>query len=443
MDHHVAPGPPVRAVRAACLASALALAGTACGTASGHGNARAGHLAPPPGTAAGLPVARTTNWRSAELPAPAGATDASFTGIGCANAASCVAVGDAYYASANSPRAFAVTEVGGSWGKAQTLPVGGQSTVSGVACAPRGPCVAVGKIETDAGPQLFVEAERHGRWSAGQTVRMAASEIPGDLNGVACPRPGDCVTVGDVQGTGNYQVPIVVTESNGTWQDAAEITLPRSTGLHDRGADLSSVACGAPGSCLAVGYYNVVPSGAVARPMAVAESQARWSPAWAVAAPPAAVPAGGAETPDFMGLDSVGCMPDGSCLAVGAHRTMQAWEGGMATTEWNGRWGRTMMELPPLAVATCNGSYCLAITSATTSLSPVIAMTYARGHWGRGARVRPPADADRSPSAGGYGLEIAGVTCFPAGRCIAVGAYIVKPGPDHLPHRHLLVATRP
>jgi hypothetical protein len=438
----------VQAVRAACLALALALAGAACGTASGHRDARASHpappaAAPPAAAAAALPVARATDWRSAELPAPAGATDASFTGISCANAASCVAVGNAYYASVNSPRAFAMAEVGGKWGKAQTLPVGGESsTVSGVACAPQGPCVAVGKIETGAAPRLFVEAERHGRWSAGQAVRMAASEIPGDLNGVACPRPGDCVAVGAAEGAGNYQVPIVVTESNGTWQEAAEITLPRSTGRHDRGGDLSSVACGAPGSCLAVGYYNVVPSGAVTRPMAVAESQARWSPARAVVAPPAAVPAGGADPPDFMGLDSLGCIPDGSCLAVGASRTLQAWEGGMAATEWNGHWGRTM-ELPPLAVATCNGSYCLAITSATSSLSPVVAITYARGRWGRGAWVRPPADADRSPSAGGYGLEIGGVTCFPAGRCLAVGAYIAKPGPDHLPHRYLLVATRP
>ncbi len=428
----------LRAVQAAALAWGLALAAAACTT-----SARSSNTAP--GVTPRISFARTTNWRTFRIPAPAAATDASLTAISCRSAARCVAGGTFFTNTPHSPDAFTVTYTRGKWARAQALiiPGGTSSQLNGLACVASGPCVAVGTYTTSKGPTYgFVAENFHGRWTPATRLPQSANDRIASLNGVTCSAPGDCLAVGSVYTPRFGEMPMIVTEASGRWQMPTQISPPAKPTPRYGGDQLSSVACQRTGYCVAVGVYNVIadPSHLTVRPMVVVETDGRWLPPRGILAPAdtASIPnAPGVGVLDDAGLGSVSCAPHGRCMAAGTYLATPAQFRGLAVSELHGRWGTTQELIPARGMTVaCNIAYCLIAGGGSARASPGIAVTYARGQWGQVAAIRPPGDANQS-AAMGYQINFGGVVCFPGGRCIAAGSYIDKSG-----HRASLVSTR-
>ncbi len=117
----------------------------------------------------------------------------------------------------------------------------------------------------------------------------------GRLFSVACPPSGSCVAVGSyASGEVSGSDAMVVSESDGVWNQASEIVPPSSPALRVE-ARLDSVACPAAGSCVAIGEYD---GGA----MAVSESDGVWGQAIGIPG---------------VALQSIACRAPGSCVAIG------------------------------------------------------------------------------------------------------------------------------
>jgi hypothetical protein len=429
----------LRAVQAAALAWGLALSTAGCATSATSDNTAAG-------ATPRISFARTTNWRTFRIPAPATTTDASLDAISCRAAARCVAGGTFFTSTPDSPDAFTVSYTSGKWAPAKPLimPAGTTSSqLNGLACVASGPCMAVGTYTTSAGPSYgFVAEQSRGRWAPATRLLQSANDRIASLNGVTCTAPGDCVAVGSIYTPRHGEMPMIVTEASGRWQKPSEISPPAKPTPRYGGDQLSSVACQRTGYCVAVGVYNVTadPSHLTVRPMVVIESHERWLPARGIQAPAdtASIPdAPGVGVLDAVGLGSVSCAPHGPCLATGTYLATPAQFRGLAVSELHGRWGSTQELIPARGTTVaCNIAYCLIAGGGSARASPGIAVTYARGRWGQVAAIRPPADANQS-AAMRYQIDFGGVACFPGGRCIAAGSYIDKSG-----HRAPVVATR-
>jgi hypothetical protein len=208
--------------------------------------------------------------------------DASINSVSCASPGNCSAGG---YYSQNSRlvQAFAVSEISGVWGTAREVPgtgtlnAGGSAQVSSVSCPSAGNCSAAGDY-TDASHngQPFVVSQVGGTWRKAEQVPGTATLSGGGgagLSQVSCASPGNCGAVGAyfVPCTGTQcldQQALVVSEVNGTWGNAIEV--PKTATLNGgNDAATNAVSCTAPGKCSAGGFYSV--NGASERAFVVSE----------------------------------------------------------------------------------------------------------------------------------------------------------------------------
>lgn len=151
------------------------------------------------------------SWTRMNAPAPAGSGEAFLTGVSCASAKSCVAVGTV---AASSLTAFSEVWNGKTWRVARIgWPRGtGSSFLTGVSCVPAARCLAVGYTGSNPGT-----GENTGRAAAVSWNGKAwtATRVPAPANGkaslfnaVSCLSATDCVAAGQegpfntVQGNG-------------------------------------------------------------------------------------------------------------------------------------------------------------------------------------------------------------------------------------------------
>ena len=151
--------------------------------------------------------------------APAGAfgspPQSSLDGLSCTSAGNCQAVG-AYPLSSNSDQAMEATETDGAWGQAVvvTSPAGAGTppfvVLSGLSCASAANCQAVGDYSDSSGnTQAMAATETNGTW--GQAVEVtapagAASNPSAALRGISCTPAGNCEAVGHyTDSSGNTQ----------------------------------------------------------------------------------------------------------------------------------------------------------------------------------------------------------------------------------------------
>jgi hypothetical protein len=216
-----------------------------------------------------------------------------------------------------------------------------------VACTGQATCLAVGYY-TDTADRLepMAATENRGRWSRAVALSLPANasrtvEQRAFLESVACQRKGYCTAVGDyVERSGNNAT-MAITESGGRWRRPVEIKPPRGASPAD-GADLSSVSCTGPRSCIAVGYYD-----SAIKAMAASESAGRWARAQAVSALP---PKADATQPYT--LSAVSCAKAGDCVAVGSYTDKAGTERIWMVSESAGHWVRPRQILLPANAAT-------------------------------------------------------------------------------------------
>ncbi len=215
--------------------------------------------------------------RAAEIALPAGAStdptvqNSGLYSVSCWSWSSCVAVGE--YAGADAPSGggsdqlpMVATETGGRWGQASdiTLPAGaltGTEENAGlfdVSCA-RGNCTAVGNYtyNTDNDTDPLVISETGGIWGTGSSITVPAA-IAGSgapLEGVDCESAGNCTTDG-YSVTNGSEIPIVASESNGSWGPAAAVAYPGDASGAQPFSGFNGLACTRGYRCVAYGSYE-------------------------------------------------------------------------------------------------------------------------------------------------------------------------------------------
>lgn len=204
-----------------------------------------------------------TRWRLAAVPAPADAVTAGFVGVSCVGPRACVAVGD-YRNRHGLTLTLAERWNGAGWAIERTPDPGrpyAQPTLdsgtefSGVSCATAGSCVAVGDyLDREHRSVALVERFHGSRWTLEHTP--AARGRP--LGGASCPTASACTIVGeDRRGFGVLQ-PTAERSLGGVWtlQHAPASRVPGSmTNI------LVSVSCASSADCAAVGDRSTAAGG--------------------------------------------------------------------------------------------------------------------------------------------------------------------------------------
>jgi hypothetical protein len=260
-----------------------------------------------------------------ELPANA-AVEKDFLGqssqlgsIACDPAGSCTASGEYFLESPREQVAMTVTNSGGKW-KATELQATAHADaadgaeLSSISCPASGECVAVGGYRSESdGLQAMVTAGEAGGVFATPTelsVPLGAVEFAsGGLPLISCPASGSCLTIDPYKTEGGQTESYVATSSGGVWGAATE--LPET-------GQLLGAACPQTGACAAVGF-----SGLAA--IAASGVGTSWSASSAITLPT------GADTSTESRLTSVACPAEGSCVAVGDYATGSRLRQGMVT----------------------------------------------------------------------------------------------------------------
>jgi hypothetical protein len=327
--------------------------------------------------------------------------------ISCASPGNCSA-GGLYQTDGGDQWAFVVSEVNGTWGKAQKV-VGASNGITSVSCASAGNCSAVGYSNNQ---QAFVVSQVNGTWGKAIGVPgAAASEISQSwLYSVSCGSPGNCSAGGMYQtDDGSANEAFVVTQSGGTWGRLIEV--PGTAALNTSGyAEVTSVSCRSADNCSAGGSYLDADG---TQAFVVSETDGAWGKAIEVPGTAAL------NTSGYAVVTSVSCASAGNCSGGGLYSTGSA-QDVFVVGQVNGTW-HTAIELP-------GGIGGAASLTSVSCASPgnCAAGGYYGGADGTQAFVASETDgtwgtATNVPGTGGTGDEVTTISCASAGNCSAGG----------------------
>jgi len=179
-------------------------------------------------------------WRTVPVRLPAGASFGSLLRLACLSATWCVAVG--YYAKGGVYHELADFWNGKAWTPTEpSAPGGGPEThLIDVSCRSARNCVAVGLADNGTGVRGIVE-----KWNGAKWARVSVPEPAdfSDLSSVSCPAAKFCVAVG-----GTF-AGVLVESWNGTAWRRVSAPSPAPRAL----STLTSVSCVSPSNCVAVG----------------------------------------------------------------------------------------------------------------------------------------------------------------------------------------------
>jgi hypothetical protein len=353
-------------------------------------------------------------------------TNAQLYAMSCASPGNCSAGGD--YNDGSNWQAFVVDETKGTWGNAEEVPGTGAlnkqqmgAQVDAISCSSAGNCSAGGfYTDNSQDTHAFVVTERNGSW--GKAQQLTGAGLGSSVAGLSCTSAGDCVAVGQ-NGT-----PFIATQAGGTW--GAVIAVPGMAGLDTGGTgNLGAVSCASAGNCSAGGQYNLS-SGTGA--FVLSEKKGTWGNAQPVGA---SLNAG-----KFALVSSISCASAGNCGAGGVYAdktdTLQAF----VVNETAGTWG-SAEEVPGTAklnasvgnmvgaavneiscpsAGNCGAAGYYAVTVGQTG---AFVATETNGIWG--SAEQPPGLAVLN-TGGSLGASAAALSCPSAGNCSAGGSYTAK-----------------
>lgn len=315
---------------------------------------------------------------------------AFLSGVSCASAARCVAVGG-YQTNGLGP-CFSTTCIlavawnGSKWRQLTTPMVG--PSLSRVSCAGTGGCVAV-------------QGTLAGSWD-GRTWRQLTVVAPGEsgtaLSAVSCWRPSGCLAVGGYATAAGAQLTLAEEWDGRAWH------VRRTPSPGDAANGLFAVSCRQARACMAVGSHI----SASDTQLTLAEE---WDGrAWRVRA----TPSPGARVSV---LSAVSCPAAARCVAVGSYDIAGA-QRALAET-WNGRTWRVRTAPSPGVASQLSGVWC----SSAVSCVAVGSSLQASGQRLTLAEVWNGSTwlAQATPATGDSASELAGVWCASRVSCIAVG----------------------
>jgi hypothetical protein len=212
-------------------------------------------------TAYDVPLAETWNgssWTIDSVPVPTGIGNADLTGVSCASATACTAVG--YYGDSSGLQQILI-EVwnGASWSLQNApSPSGARSpSLSGVSCTSPTACTAVGGYGTSGAGQSLAEVWDGVSWSIQTTPNVGT--LGTGLSGVSCAQAASCEAVGRYETSSTPTDAPVAEAWDGTSWSAQNVPVP--TGALT--SQLSQVSCGTPTTCMATGEYDAPHTGTI------------------------------------------------------------------------------------------------------------------------------------------------------------------------------------
>jgi hypothetical protein len=390
-------------------------------------------------------------WRKAEeVPGTAALNKgdvAEITSVSCASAGNCSAGGSYADAGCGCSEAFVVSEVHGTWRKAEEVPgtaalnTGESAEILSVSCASAGNCTAGGYYRSgyfqDGTPisQAFVVSEAHGTWRKAEEVPGTAALNTGEsaeILSVSCASAGNCGAGGYYTGVGIGQEAFVVSEVHGTWRKAEEV--PGTAALNkDEFAVIGSVSCASAGNCTAGGAYA---DGHVSQQaFVVSEVHGTWRKAEEVPGT-AALNKG-----DVAEINSVSCASAGNCSAGGGYARLghEAFVVSEAHRSW-----RRAEEVPGIAAlnkgrqAETTSVSCASAGNCSAGgyyldgshVTQAFVVSEVHGIWRRAEEVPGTAALNNKGNGNYHVAEITSVSCGSAGHCSAGGDYLVNSGTE-------------
>lgn len=253
-------------------------------------------------------------------PLPNGQTQiAALTSVSCTRPGYCVAVGTYIDGGTGELQGMAVSEAHGVWGQATEMTGPNQTSgaLASVTCASPGNCEAVGSyIDAHSNILTLVVNEKDGVWGQPTGTSLPTNQMMNGwqgayLSSVACSSVGNCTAAGNYVDTSTYYQGMVVSETNGVWGPATEISLPPNQTTGWQGATLMAISCPNQRSCEVGGYY-IDASGAY-QSMVAPESNGVWGAAVQLPEPSGAPSAGIANA----NLNDLSCPKEGGCEEAG------------------------------------------------------------------------------------------------------------------------------
>jgi hypothetical protein len=197
------------------------------------------------------------SWAPSSVPLPGDVNkEGTFTSLWCASKGNCTALG--FYGGADSTSIddMVATESAGIWSMARKLPSASGPVVLlpvSIACSSMSSCTAVAVgLGHEGVERTYAWNETSGSWS--RPASLATSKGL-DLLGlsIACPSASTCLLVGELEGP-KVSYPVASTDESGTWSRPRRFGFPRLTPSTD-GGTFDSIACNA-GTCEAVGSFT-------------------------------------------------------------------------------------------------------------------------------------------------------------------------------------------
>ncbi len=170
----------------------------------------------------------------------------ALTGVSCATATECVAVGYTLYWVLPGPTQQAEPLIGTWNGSTWVIaPISGTlSSLSGVSCDGPSDCMAVGTTDFFGGGSGLIEHWDGSTWSVVSTPALTP------LNAVSCVSSSDCTAVGSASEIAH-------------WDGTAWSVVPSPIPKRSKSSDLTGVSCTSASNCMAVGDYVKKSSGQV------------------------------------------------------------------------------------------------------------------------------------------------------------------------------------
>jgi len=283
-------------------------------------------------------------WSLAHPVEPPGAVTAELVGVSCPAAGACTAVGN-YRNRAGLTLTIAEHWDGRRWSIERTLDPGrpyahptldSGTEFSGISCAQARACVAVGDyLDRHHRSVALVERWNGRRW----TLEPTPAPVGSPLGSASCDAPSSCVAVGEQRRSFGVVAPLAERSNGDAWklESPPAASVPGSiTSI------LVSVSCSSPSACIAVGERSTAAGGHA--PFVERWDGSRWSIA---VTPPradaalASVSCSASDACTAIGLDADSALPlserwDGSSwsleplAALGRDRTAGALGGSRA-----------------------------------------------------------------------------------------------------------------
>jgi hypothetical protein len=374
---------------------------------AGAGLAAAGGAAPA--------LAAGPAWSVTPAPNHAGPSNGSLNAVSCVSASQCFAVGSSAgaVASANATATLIESWKGTKWSTMQSPTESTDSALEGLSCVSASFCMAVGQYTiTVAGaiepvPRTLIESWNGSKWSIVPSPTPATSTSL-SLEAVSCTSATACMAVGQSFDNGSGIDTLMESWNGSKW---SIVPSPNPAGAEVQ--TFGGVSCTSATACMAVGSSN---TNDIISTLAESWNGSTWS---IVASPD--------KNLDTNILTGVSCVSATSCTAVGYY---VGTAGGTLIESWNG----STWSIVPTSFSghNLNGVSCASVTSCTavgdqyvrvdeTDVQATVVETWNGSEW----------SSKPSPNRGtSNDNALAGVSCFSASVCVAVGSEYT-PAPDY------------